>query len=126
MALEEDICEQFESWVYDCYLADPNNQKQREPDGKIPLKFQVADIQLAFDNKQMLNLLEKRANALKAQNFEQVTKIQREMTEYKNKNLEKLITPKYFFATLRTEEAFLIANKVDKFPYMGAKINLSY
>jgi len=42
------------------------------------------------------------------------------MTEYKTKNLTKLITPKYFFATFRTEEAYLIANNSEaEFKYKG-------
>lgn len=45
------------------------------------------------------------------------------MTDYKNKNLEKLLTPKYFFVTFRTEEAYLLANNTyEKFTYKGDEI----
>lgn len=49
------------------------------------------------------------------------------MTEYKNEknNLSKLITPKYFFATFRTEEAYLIANNAEvDFIYKGWHIKV--
>ena len=36
------------------------------------------------------------------------------MTDYKNDNWEKLMQPKYFFATLRTEQAYLICNRSDQ------------
>ena len=47
------------------------------------------------------------------------------MTDYKNKNLQKLLTPKYFFVTFRTEEAYLLANKTfEGFKYKGDDITI--
>ena len=77
-------------------------------------QYAVADLQLAFDNSKVMNLLEKRANHLKAANFEKANAVEVEMTEYKNKNLDDLIKPKAFFATFHTEFAYFTAlNHID-------------
>jgi hypothetical protein len=53
----------------------------------------------------MLELLEKRANALKDEKFDKANKIEDEMTALKNKNFERLISPFHFYATFHTEKA---------------------
>jgi hypothetical protein len=62
-------------------------------------------LQLAYDNDSMLELLEKRANALKDEKFDKANKIEDEMTALKNKNFERLISPFHFYATFHTEKA---------------------
>ena len=57
----------------------------------------------------MMNLLEKRANFLKATKFDKANEVEKEMTEYKNENLEDLFKPKVFYATFHTEYAYYIS-----------------
>ncbi len=57
----------------------------------------------------MMNLLEKRANFLKATKFDKANEVEVEMTKYKNENLEDLFKPKVFYATFHTEYAYFIS-----------------
>ena len=82
--------------------------KNKHPNMKIS-EYAVADLQLAFDNSKVMNLLEKRANHLKAANFEKANAVEEELTKYKNENLDDLIKPKTFFATFHTEFAYFTA-----------------
>ncbi len=68
--------------------------------------YAIADLQIAFDNSKMMNLLEKRANFLKAIKFKEADEVEVEMTKFKNENLEDLIKPKVFYATFHTEYAY--------------------
>ena len=75
----------------------------------------MADLQLAFDNDGMLKMLEKRANALKKGKFDTAKKIQKEMTDYKNENLDQLTMPQNFYCTFHTEYAYNKAIEVSTF-----------
>ena len=105
MDFEECLTFEIKSWL------------QRADQGKNigELIYEVADIQLAFDNNQMMNLLAKRANALRKRNFAKAKRIQEQMTKYKNENFEKLFIPKKFFCTFRTEYAYHKALEVNTF-----------
>ena len=51
----------------------------------------------------MLQLLEKRAVALKSANFKKADEIELEMTHYKNENFEKITTPNTAYITFKHE-----------------------
>ena len=115
MDFEECLTFEIKSWL------------QRADQGKNigELIYEVADIQLAFDNNQMMNLLAKRANALRKRNFAKAKRIQEQMTKYKNENFEKLFIPKKFFCTFRTEYAYHKALEVNTFQFQGEDINIA-
>ena len=46
-----------------------------------------------FGQGDLLNLLEKRANALKEGDYQTVKKVQDQMTKFKNDNFEELMRP---------------------------------
>ena len=63
-------------------------QKNREIIAKgeqIPYIYAVADLQLAFDNDELMSLLEERANFLMAGKFNQANEVEVKMTELKKK-----------------------------------------
>ena len=55
----------------------------------------------------MLKFLEKRAVALRSANFEKATKIEHEMTQFKDANLKMLLEPNTAYLTFKYEEAYL-------------------
>lgn len=59
----------------------------------------IADIAFAFDNREMLKLLQKRYKYLCSAKFEQAEGVEKQMTELKNKDYDKLIVPNTFFCT---------------------------
>ncbi len=71
--------------------------------------YAIADLQIAFDNSKMMNLLEKRANFLKATKFDKANEVEDEMTKYKDDNLENLFMPKVFYATFHTEYGYFVS-----------------
>ena len=86
--------------------------------------YAIADLQLAFDNGEVQNMLQKRAVALRSGKFEKVRKIQEEMTKYKNENFEELTTPKVFYATFHHEYAYHKAvevNKKEQFSFLNVQ-----
>ena len=95
-AFQKYFIEQIEKWL----IRSDKDTKALESN------YSVADLQLAFDNDGMLKMLEKRANALKKGKFAEAQKIQKEMTDYKNENLDELTVPKNFYCTFHTEYAY--------------------
>ena len=57
----------------------------------------IADVIFAFNNRDMLSLLSKRAMYLQSVNFNKATDVEREMTELKNSHYDRLVTPNTFF-----------------------------
>ena len=80
--------------------------------------YAVADIQLAFDNDEIMKMLTNRANALKGGKFEKAKEIQEEMTQYKNKHFDDLTTPRNFFCTFHTEYAYKKALEILPLDFM--------
>ena len=54
----------------------------------------------------MLKFLEERANALKAADFNKATKIELEMTDFKDKHYDDITTPNTAYCTFMNHEAF--------------------
>ena len=77
---EKILGEQIEEWLM-------RNDKNQSAEYSM---YAVADIQLAFDNNEIMKMLTDRANALKAGKFEKAKEIQEKMTQYKNDNFEAL------------------------------------
>ena len=71
----------------------------------------MADLQLAFDNDDMMAQLEKRANFLKKREFAKANDVEKKMTEIKNAKFENLTMPKLFYCTFHTEYAYSKANE---------------
>ena len=80
MAFEKILGEQIEEWL----MRNDKNQSAEQS------MYAVADIQLAFDNNEIMKMLTDRANALKAGKFERAKQIQEKMTQYKNENFDEL------------------------------------
>ena len=56
-------------------------------------------------------MLEKRATALRAADFEKASLIEKKMTDYKNENYKKLTQPNTAYVTFVYESAFLAMMK---------------
>lgn len=111
---DENAIARFEHYL----IKEIENWLMKQDDNKNHLQstYAVADLQLAFDNDCMMNLLTKRGLALKAGKFEEVKKIQEQMTKRKNEEeiMERLFTPKLFFCTFHHEYAYHKAVEVNK------------
>ena len=55
----------------------------------------------------MLKFLEQRAVALRSANFEKATKIEHEMTQFKDENFKMLTEPNTAYVTFKYESAYL-------------------
>ena len=69
----------------------------------------VADLQLAFDNAELLRMLELRANYLKAANFDKANELEGKLTELKNEKFEKFMRPNTFYVTFKYEDTMVKA-----------------
>lgn len=69
------------------------------------------DVSLAFKQGKIFTFLKNRAEKLKRGNFKAASKIESEMTEWKNKNFEDSRRPVYVFITVETED---VKNKISK------------
>ena len=81
--------------------------------------YEIADIQLAFDNDCLQSLLQKRGTALKAGKFDKAKEIQQELTDRKNARFKDLTIPRYFYCTFHTEYALHKAVEVNTFELLG-------
>ena len=73
----------------------------------------------------MLHFLEKRANFLKGAKFDQATKIELEMTEYKDRHYKELTTPNTAFCTFKYHQAFLaVLDDKEGLKYQGEKLSM--
>ena len=73
----------------------------------IPDKFKIADIQFAFNNSKILDLLKKRGDAIKNADFKTVRKIEEKMTQVKNKRFDDINVPVEMYVTFYNEDTFL-------------------
>lgn len=67
-------------------------------------EVKIAVTTLAFKNADIINLLRKRGNAIKAEDWDGQRKIEEEINELKNKEFDVLITPCSVFMTFENEE----------------------
>ena len=76
---------------------------------------QIADIEFGFGNHELHDMLAKRADGLKSGNQDCVQEKEKEMTDYKNKHIERLMTPIYAhitFSTIKDAETVLSSKKL--------------
>ena len=99
MLFERHLIEELEKWVCtedrcneDQAARKRNAELAKKPED-IPFEYRVADLQLAFDNDQMMSLLQKRANFLMAGKFDQANEVEGKMTELKNSKFDELTRP---------------------------------
>ena len=85
---------------------------------------QVADLQLAFDNAELLRKLEQRANHLKAAKFEKAAEVEAQMTKLKTEKLEKFMRPNTFYVTFKYEDTLQKALAMKEFEFCNGKISL--
>jgi len=85
-------------------------------------KAQIADLQFGFSNAAMLKLLAKRATLLTSGKFDQVAKVEAELTRIKNEKCKDFIIPVTFFITFETEAATTSALKLGEIELEGHKI----
>ena len=84
----------------------------------------VADLQLAFDNAQLLRTLERRTAALKAAKFDKATELEAELTRLKDENLEKFMRPNTFYVTFKYEDTLVRAVEMGAFDFCEEPIAL--
>ena len=112
MLFERHLIKKLEQWICENDQCNGNVEQRRknkelvENGGDIPFQYAVADLQLAFDNKEMMVLLEKRANFLQAGKFDKANEMEVEMTALKTAEYENLTRPKTFFCTFHQEHAY--------------------
>ena len=100
-----------------------NDLEQNSKGGQKKRTNEIFDVQLAFKQGKMFDFLKKRAKKLKKGNFEAAEAVEREMTEWKDKNFEEYRRPVYTFITLETEK---MKNKIrrHKIPFYGGFLKL--
>ena len=64
-----------------------------------PRETHIVDIQFAFNNKELLKLLTKRAKTLQTADFDKLKKIEKLIDEHKDLYFEDIRTPNTFFCT---------------------------
>lgn len=85
----------------------------------------VADLQLAFDNADLLRLLELRANHLKAANFVKAEAIENELTRLKNEHFDEYMRPNTFYVTFKYEDTLVKAiTDLKDFEFCKERISL--
>ncbi len=74
-----------------------------------PEKYKIVDISFAFDNREMLILLEKRNKYLSKADFAGAKKVEHQLNALKDKNMEKYIVPNTCYCTFMHGEGAQIA-----------------
>jgi len=67
-------------------------------------EIQIAQIALAFDNAQLINMLRARGNFIKMQKFDEMRKMDAKIDEYRSQNAAKVNRPVSAFITFESEE----------------------
>ena len=106
--------EQDEVLPFEDELGDEIQNQIMKKTGKTEEDVSIADVVFSFNNSTLLQMLEKRAQALKFLDFERSTEIEYEMTEYKDKNFQKLTVPNRAFITFKYHSAFLDAINISE------------
>ena len=96
----------FRDWIQE----EMENKLSRMPDlgyeDNPPERIEIAATTFAFENAQLIKLLTKRGTAIKADKFDDMRKIDKEIDDYKNKNLESCTRPCSVFMTFENEEGY--------------------
>ena len=69
---------------------------------------------LAFKNDHLIDLLKKRGEAIKNENWDKQLNLDREINELKNQNFDELISPCSVYVTFETEEGIRRALEYNK------------
>lgn len=121
LLFERHLINEIEKWVCKNDMCGGNVEERQknlqiiEKGEQIPYIYAVADLQLAFDNDQLMSLLEQRANFLMAGKFEKANEVEVKMTALKKEKYDVLTTPKNFFCTFHYEYAYKQAIFTNKF-----------
>ena len=75
-------------------------------DDRPPERIEIAATTFAFENAALIHLLRKRGAAIKADKFDDMRKIDAEINDYKNKNLDGCTRPCSVFMTFENEEGY--------------------
>ena len=123
LLFERHLIRELEKWVCtedrcgDNQAARERNRELAAKGDQLPFEYAVADLQLAFDNHEMMALLEKRATLLSAGKFDAANEVEGKMTELKNRKFDDLTRPGYFFATFHMEHAYVQALFTERFKF---------
>jgi hypothetical protein len=89
----------------------PDQGFEDEPQSRI----RIVTITFSFDNGKLLKLLGERGEAIRSEDFIKMRKIESEINELKEKELDKLTRPCSAFVTLENEEGYnraIMLNKI--------------
>ena len=78
---------------------------------------EIIDCHFSFDNSELLDSIEERAQALKAADLKKLKLVQEKITELKNNKFDKLVTPNYMWVTFENDLAIHAAIKKKKFTF---------
>ena len=77
-------------------------------------RIEIAATTFAFENAKLIQLLKLRGAAIKTDKFDEMRKIDAEINDYKNKNLEHVTRPCSVFMTFENEEGYQRAVQFDE------------
>jgi hypothetical protein len=81
----------------------------------------VVTVAFSFDNGKLLKLLAERGEAIRSEDFDKMRKIESEINELKEKDLDKLTRPCSAFVTLENEEGYNRAIKLNELSHGDRK-----
>lgn len=89
-------------------------------------EMNIAVIQFAYNNSTLIGLLKKRGAAIKGADFIKVIKLEEEISEMKNKDLETYTRPVFAFLTFENEAGYEVGRKYesDETALLECKINI--
>ena len=67
-------------------------------------RIEIAATSFAFENAELITMLKKRGAAITADKFDEMRKIDAQINDYKNANLDKCTRPCSVFMTFENEE----------------------
>ena len=85
---------------------------------------EVFDIRFSFYNKDMLELLEKRAKVLRSAQVEKVKAIEAQMSKLTLENFRTLRCPNTFFCTFENSKTSQKLLDMQSFDFLGSSIKL--
>ena len=96
----------FRDWIQ----TEMENKISRIPDlgyeDEPPERIEIAATTFAFENAALVNLLKKRGAAIRADKFDEMRKIDKQIDDYKNANLDSCTRPCSVFMTFESEEGY--------------------
>ena len=104
----------FRDWIQ----TEMENKVSRIPDlgyeDEPPARIEIAATTFAFENAELINLLKKRGTAIRADKFDEMRKIDKQINDYKNANLDGCTRPCSVFMTFESEEGYQRARQFDE------------